>query len=206
VRRYLTPIQTRLAALEERSAGALSELRDSETRRRQALERAEAAETRLASLQRKLAALQTAGLDMAELQAVAGLDPEGIMQRLICREWLTALQAADRREYLLGGYRLAPRFSASVEDRRIATPATRVAFACAMVACGRAPELPGLEPHTRREGSGGDDPQARRQDGAKAWMCNLGHGRGAARLLYWQLPDGTIEFDSVRNHDAIGRT
>jgi hypothetical protein len=36
-------------------------------------------------------------------------------------------------------------------------------------------------------------------------MCNLGHGRGGARLFYWTLPDGIIEFDSVRNHDAIGQ-
>ena len=128
------------------------------------------------------------------------------MQRLICREWLTALAAADRRDQVLGGYRLAPQFMASVEDRRIATPAARIAFACAMVACGRAPELPGLGPHPWREGKSGDDPQAVRDDGAKAWMCNLGHGRGAARLLYWLLPNGVIEFDSVRNHEAIGRT
>jgi hypothetical protein len=65
-----------------------------------------------------------------------------------------------------------------------------------------------LEPHLWREGkSGGDDDlQAVREDGAKAWMCNLGPGRGAARLFYWQLPDGVIEFDSVRNHEAISQT
>lgn len=208
VRRYLAPIQMRLAALEEQSARALSKLRESEAEQRRAVERAEAAETQLAGLQRQLAALQAAGLDTIELQAVAGMDREAVMQRLICREWLTTLAAADRRDQVLGGYRLAPQFMASVEDRRIATPASRIAFACAMVACGRAPELPGLEPHPRREGrsGGGDDPQAVREDGAKAWMCNLGHGRGAARLFYWQLPDGVIEFDSIRNHEAISRT
>ncbi len=208
VRRYLAPIQTRLAALEEQSARALSKSRDSEAERRRAVERAEAAETQLAGLQRQLAALQAAGLDTAELQAVAGMDREAVMQRLICREWLTALAAADRRDHVLGGYRLAPQFMASVEDRRIATPAARIAFACAMVACGRAPELPGLELHPWRKGKsgGGDDPQAVRDDGAKAWMCNLGYGRGAARLFYWLLLDEVIEFDSVRNHEAIGRT
>ena len=144
----------------------------------------------------------------AELQAVASMDREAVMQRLICREWLTALAAADRCDQVLGGYRLAPQFMASVEDRRIATPVTRIAFACAMVACGRASELPGLEPHPWREGKsgGGNDPQAVRENGAKAWMCNLGRSRGAARLFYWLLPDGVIEFDSVRNHQAISRT
>jgi hypothetical protein len=208
VRRYLAPIQTRLVALEEHSARALSKLRDSQAEQRRAVERADAAKTRVARLEGQLAALQAAGLDTAELQAVAGMGPEGIMQRLICREWLTALEAADRHDHLLGGYRLAPQFMASIEDRRITTPAARIAFACAMVACGRAPELPGLEPHPWREGKSGsgDDPQAVREDGAKAWMCNLGHGRGAARLFYWLLPDSSIEFDAVRNHEAIGRT
>lgn len=206
--RYLAPIETRLASLEEQSAGALSKSRESEAEQHRAAERAEAAETQLAGLQRQLAALQAAGLDTAELQAVAGMDHEAVMQRLICREWLTALAAADRHDQVLGGYRLAPQFIASFEDRRIATPATRIAFACAMVACGRASELPGLEPHPWREGKSGSghDPQAVREDGAKAWMCNLGHGRGAPRLFYWLLPDGVIEFDSVRNHKAISRT
>ena len=155
MRRYLAPIQTRLAALEEQSARAISKSRDSEAEQRWAIERAEAAETQLAGLQRQLAALQAAGLDTVELQAVAGMDREAVMQRLICREWLTALEAADRRDQVLGGYRLAPQFMASVEDRRIATPAARIAFACAMVACGRASELPGLELHPWREGKSG---------------------------------------------------
>lgn len=131
------------------------------------------------------------------------------MQRLICREWLRSLEAADRRgKHLLGGYRFASGFLASIEDRRIATPRERIAFACAMVACGRAAELPGLEPHPWREGKlsgSGDDPQAVRADGGRGLMCNLGYGRGAARLFYWLLPDGKIEFDSVRNHEAIGQ-
>ncbi len=208
VRRYLAPLQARLATLKEQSVRALSKSRESEAKQRRAVERAEAVDTQLAGLQRQLAALQAAGLDTAELQTVAGMDREAVMQRLICREWLTALAAADRRGQVLGGYRLAPQFMASVEDRRIATPAARIAFACAMVACGRASELPGLEPHPWREGKsgGGNDPQAVREDGAKGWMCNLGHGRGAARLFYWLLPDGAIEFDSVRNHQAISRT
>ena len=208
MRRYLAPIHARLATLEDESARARSSLRNSEDEHRAAVQRATSAETQLADLHARLAALQAAGLDTAELEAVTGMDPEARMQRLICREWLTTLQASDRSNHPLGGYRLAPKFVASVEDRRIATPPTRVAFACAMVACGRAAELAGLEPHPWREGKtngGGDDPQAVRADGAKGCMCNLGHGRGAARLFYWVLPNGTIEFDSVRNHDAIAR-
>jgi hypothetical protein len=199
----------RLQAVERQAADSHRELRESRTECRMILERAQAAESRLATAEQQLTALKLAGLDDDELEMVAIMDSGAIMQRLIFREWLTSLQPDDRSTYPLGGYRLASAFIASVEDRRIATPRTRIAFACAMVACGRAGELPGLEPHPWREGKmsgGGGDPQAMRADGGKALMCNLGHGRGAARLFYWVLPDGNIEFEAVRNHDAIARS
>jgi hypothetical protein len=207
VRGHVSDIQGRLERREQQATDTLAQLREARAETEQALWRAEAAERDRDTFKRQLTALQEAGLDADELDAVAGLDAEALMQRLVCREWLTSLGSADRREHLLGGYRLGSVFLASVEDRRIATPRARVAFACAMVACGRAGELAGLEPHPWREGkvSRGNDPQAVRADGGKGLMCNLGHGGGGARLFYWTLPDGTVEFDSVRNHDAIGQ-
>lgn len=59
------------------------------------------------------------------------------------------------------------------------------------------PSGPGAETHERRGVS---------RVNSKRLMCNLGHGRGAARLFYWMLPDGNIEFEAVRNHDAIARS
>jgi hypothetical protein len=208
VRGHVADIQGRLERREQQATDTLAQLRQARAETEDALRRAEAAERDRDTLKRQLAALHEAGLDADELDAVAGMDAEALMQRLICREWLTSLQVADRREHLLAGYRLGPMFMSSVEERRVSTPRPRVAFACAMVACGRAGELAGLEPHPWREGKmsgSGDDPQTVRADGAKGLMCNLGHGRGAARLFYWTLPDGIIEFDSMRNHDAIGQ-
>ena len=208
VRGHVAGTQERLQSAQERAADAQRELRVARVERDAAVARADAAEASLAALEQQLRALQEAGLDKPELEALATMDGEAIMQRLICREWLRSLQAADRRVHLLGGYRFGSQFLASVEDRRIAVPPARVAFACAMVVCGRAAELPGLEPHPWREGrmsGSGDDPQAVRADGGRGLMCNLGHGRGAARLFYWALADGVVEFDSVRNHKAIGQ-
>lgn len=51
----------------------------------------------------------------------------------------------------------------------------------------------------------GNNPRVVRADGGRGLMCNLGHGRGAARLSYWALPGGVTEFDSVRNHEATGQ-
>jgi hypothetical protein len=53
-----------------------------------------------------------------------------------------------------------------------------------------------------REGSGGNDPQRVRSDGARAWRCNLRRSSpGGPRLHYWVLTDGTIEFASIGYHD-----
>jgi len=81
-----------------------------------------------------------------------------------------------------------------------------VAWVCAMVACGRARELGGLELHPLRTGMGGDDaPRSRSSDGAVAWRCALKRGApAAARLHFWKMDDGTIEFASVGTHDAFG--
>jgi hypothetical protein len=150
--------------------------------------------------------VHAAGLDNAELELVARMAPEALMHRLICREWAGTLQPADFRKHPLGNYVLGPHFIRSIEDKRIATPRAPIAFARAMVSCRMAKTHSGLEPHSLRDGDkSGDDPQAVRADGAKGMVCNLGHGMGAARLIYWVLPDGKTEFEAVRNHDAIGR-
>lgn len=209
VRGHVAVTHKRLQTVEQRAADRLRELHEARCELDMALARAEVAEAQLATLERRLDTLQQAGLDMDELEALARMDPEAIMQRLICREWLTSLQAADRSEHLLGGYRLGANFLVGVEDRRIAIPTARIAFGCAMVACGRAAELPGLEPRHWREGKmsgSGDDAQVVRTDGGKGWMCTLGHGRAtAARLCYWVLPCGDIEFDSVRTPAEVGQ-
>jgi hypothetical protein len=116
------------------------------------------------------------------------------------------LTAADRRSHRLGEYVFGPRFLATVEVNRAAAPWDRVAFVCAMVACGRAERLAGLEPQPLP-----DVAQSRkrrrneRDDGAKGWLCKLGAGPGAKRLVYWTHPGGRVEFDAIRGHDELGR-
>lgn len=208
VRGHLEHTEDRMQNARQRASETTRELRQTRAERDAALQCAQSAEVALGELQRQHHALQQAGIDEQELRALAALDGQALMQRLICHEWLTALHAHDRHENPLRGYRLGPQFLASISDRKIAVPRQRVAFACAMVACGRAALLPGLEPHPWREGKAsgsGDDPQVLRGDGAKGFMCNLGHGRGAARLFYWTLPEGLTEFEAVRNHDTLGR-
>jgi hypothetical protein len=71
-----------------------------------------------------------------------------------------------------------------------------------MILAGLGPELAGLDLHALRKGTGGDDPQRIRQDGARAWRCAVRRNTpGAPRLHFWRLTDGTVEFDHVGHHD-----
>lgn len=152
-------------------------------------------------IDKRLAAVDTLGME--KLDVLANMDDEESMHFSIFTEWLRALTAADRRTNPVGGYVFGPRFLATVEANRAATSVDRIAFVCAMVSCGRAERLGSLKPqplpdvaqtHKRRRNE--------RPDGAKGWLCVVA---GATRLVYWTLPGGQIEFDSLQGHDQLSR-
>ena len=133
----------------------------------------------------------------------AGQDCEESLHGLIVGEWVGALTAGDRRKHPLG-YVLSPEFIAMVEQQRDLSR-TRTAWVCAMVACGYAPALTGLNPHRLLTGAPGS-PQSTREDGAKGWRCNLKRNSASGpRVHYWTLEDGTVEFAAIGNHDDLGR-
>jgi hypothetical protein len=71
----------------------------------------------------------------------------------------------------------------------------RLAWVCAMVACGRAPQLRGLDPRPLLDRDGR---QLERSDGARGWRCNLRRAKpDGSRLQYWVHPSGLIELDAV---------
>lgn len=91
------------------------------------------------------------------------------------------------------------------EDRRNATVAEGVSRSfCAMIASGRAGKLAGPGAQAAADHTGSDTPQLQREDGARACICNLAHGQGAARPQYWKLPDGEVEFAALRAPGDIG--
>jgi hypothetical protein len=129
------------------------------------------------------------------------MDTEERLQALIAREWRRSLNAEDRRYHPLTGYVLTPGFIESAA--KLATPRLdRIAWVCAMVASNYAQALTGLAPHPLVHGKAAQ--QMVRADGAKGWRCSLKRNIPAARrLYYWVRKDGTIEFDSVGNHDPL---
>lgn len=141
-------------------------------------------------------------LNGAKLEMLAGMDDDESMHFLIFAEWLASLTATDRTTHPLHEYSFGPQFVSSIKTTRTVLPVDRVAFVCAMVACGRAKELAGLVPQPLPDVA---QSRKRRDDNAKGWVCHVGAGPGAKRLIYWTHSRGHIEFDSVRGHDELGR-
>jgi hypothetical protein len=152
-------------------------LRDSQMERHREQMRAEQAEAALAA---------------ASQHTSETMDREERLHRLINEEWLRALNAEDRRTHPLA-YVLSQRFIETVEqqpDLRL----ERLAWVCAMVACGAAPHIKSLAPRPLLT-DGPESPQRKREDGAGAWRCKA--AGGAPPIHYWTLPNHITEFDEL---------
>jgi hypothetical protein len=175
------------------------------TRRELAQARAQAGEARLRTLPADTpspAGTTDPLVTTAEQERAASLDSAQQMSMLICEQWVRHLpNPSDRAQRPLEGYTFNPGFLHTVEQA--STPTERVAWVCAMVACGLAPQLNGLNPHPLLTGSGGR--QIVRGDGARGWRCHLKYASGGQRLHYWTHSSGLVEFERVGNHDDIGR-
>jgi hypothetical protein len=121
---------------------------------------------------------------------------------LIVQQWTKSLKGPyDWGDWPLARYTIGPGVLQAVEQRasgsaRRASPAVRqLAWACAMVACGRAQRLRSLDPRPLRDDS---EEQLVRPDGAVAWHCNLERDTPEGpQLHYWIHPSGRVEFDTV---------
>jgi hypothetical protein len=132
---------------------------------------------------------------------LSGMDTEERLRAVIAREWRRTLNAEDHRYHSLTGYVLTPGFIMSAE-KLVDPPLDRIAWVCAMIASNYAQALTGLAPHQLVQGKATQ--QMVRADRAKGWRCALKRNAPAARrLYYWVRKDGTIEFDSVGNHDHV---
>jgi hypothetical protein len=172
----------------------------------QALEQVEAIEERLRDTQLERHAEATRA-DAAEVRAksaareLSTMSCDERMHMLICEEWLGALTASERCAHPLGAYVLTPELLATIE-RQAELSQARLAWVCAMVACGLAPELEEIAPDPLLDGEG--SLQLERADGAKGWRCGLErNAKHAVRLHYWTRPDGTVEFAGVDHSEEL---
>jgi hypothetical protein len=97
---------------------------------------------------------------------------------------------------------VTPEFVAVVEPEA-ELPLGKLAWVCAMIACGYAPTLTGIAPHPLviwRDG-----PQIERADGTEGWAATSSATprRPSTALLDTRGP--TVEFAGVGNHDELGK-
>jgi hypothetical protein len=146
------------------------------------------------------------------LEAVAndaGLGTAERLDTMIVQQWTSKLAGPyDWGDHPLARYTCSTKFLRALK-RPTAPSLKRVARACAMVACGLAPELSGLDVRPLRVGSGGRRIES--DSGAKRWRCGVSSGDGMWSLDYWTHPNGAIEFDDIyragrRPHRARRRT
>jgi len=156
---------------------------------------------REAQIARHAAELRASAAEVAA-EPIDEMSTDLKLHALIAREWRKALTVQDRREYPLH-YILSERFVDAVA-RRTNLDIERLAWGCAMVACGYAIAVKGLAPHHLLTGARGSS-QRERDDGAKAWRCRApgAQSGGAPRMHYWVLPNQTIEFHDLGEHDSL---
>ena len=161
--------------------------------------RVKAAEERARTAEKSLRAEQSASSEPDETEARG----DDRFYTAILEAWLRDNPSAhDRSTTPLRPFVLGPAFAKSVAGLGIEL--RRVARVCAWVLDGRAEKLRSLAVHKLRTGSGGEDPQRVRADGAAAWRVNLKvNTPGAPRLHYWVRRDHVVEFASVNHHDDL---
>jgi hypothetical protein len=152
----------------------------------------------------------------------AALDREAL-EILIVQQWTKTLRGPyDWGDWPLARYTLGEGVLSAAERyagaaaRCTDSGVERLAWVCAMIACGRAPRLRSIEARPRcaedardlrdaedaPRARGADDVQLIRADGALAWCCNLERETiDGPQLHYWVHPSGSIEFETVCGND-----
>jgi len=134
-------------------------------------------------------------------------DPEQQARHEITHAYLATVPQAQRGDLVLRDYRFGPDFLTSLD--RLAPPTRQRAVDIVIdVLTRRASTRPGRE--VRQHGLAGPaaaGQQSVRADGAAAWRCNIQDNTPQARrLLWWELPDGTVELGKIALHDDTNLT
>ncbi|MEU1824134.1 hypothetical protein ABZ502_17110 [Streptomyces abikoensis] len=129
-------------------------------------------------------------------------DPERQFRHEVEQCWLRMMPETDRAAYPLVTYRLGPSWLTSLETAEL-VDRNKVVEVTVDVLTGRASAVPGRQVQRMpvREERGA--PQLiRRRDQAVAMRCFLkSHTAAAPRLMWWRLPDHSIELGRVAVHD-----
>lgn len=186
VRREIRLIEDLRSALQDERDAAAKDVRGIAERLRDANIERHAATVRA---ERHEHGLNAVGRLMAD-------DCEEELYLLIARQWLRAFLPVDRRAHPLRAHVLLPEFIAALQSHPDIQH-ERLAWTCAMIACGYAERLRSIAPQPVARASAASHPPS--EDEAKTCSCKLaqdGPGDGY-RLMYRVCADGTVEFAEV---------
>jgi hypothetical protein len=156
----------------------------------------------LARARDEIARLKDAAADLDDDDPVFS-DPEAQFDHELYQAWLRTTPEPDRDEWGLRGYTLGPDFLDSLDRLEVAR--RRVLRACVDVITGRYPHITGRDAK-RFKGtvatSGAGKPNlVRDSDGAAAWRCSIQMSGLAARLMWWERPNGEPELSCIAEHN-----
>lgn len=143
-------------------------------------------------------ALQPQTEDVDSGAPVVFEDPGKQLRHEVWLAWLSSGPEATRAE--TADYLLGPDFLADLSTDLVDRP--RVIAVMVEVLQGVVWDLHAREVHQMRESEHGGSPTRVRADGAVAWRAAIKRSTpGAPRLMWWALPDGTVEFARATHHD-----
>ncbi len=159
--------------------------------------RADAAEQELDALQRRLDQVLEQASSRERERPTVFADPEQQLRWEVEQEWLMGTPEHERGT--LQRYTVTEQFLKGL-DAPIVPRAKTVQIIVDVIA-GRVWER--RETHQFDDAARGGK-QRVRDDGAVAWRTYVkAASPGAPRLLWWQLPDGSVELDHVGHHDDL---
>lgn len=133
-------------------------------------------------------------------------EPGQWLRHELYEAWVRVVPASEKGRWPLPGpesFEIGPRFADSLAHDRVTARLSKAFDICIRAIVGDAALTAALDVHALRTGSGAEDPQLSRPDGALAFRASVEKNTPAAlRLHYWKRKDGRIELDSVHPHDG----
>jgi hypothetical protein len=128
-------------------------------------------------------------------------DPEHQFRYEVEQLWLWTAPEPERLPLI--GYSVGPDWMASLDHTEL-VDRRKIVEVVIDVLTGRAPTSPARSVHAVRTHQAGSSPQRVREDQAVALRCSIKNNTAsAARLMWWRLPDGSIELGRVAAHDDM---
>lgn len=163
-------------------------------------QRAEAAEREGCRLRHQLERLQAEHARLTTARRPVFADPLHQLHHELHLCWLDTVPEPEREQAPLRTYTVGPDLIESLDTDLV--PRARIIRVIVDVLTGAVYTHPGRATHRQRVTPAPGSSPLIRADRATAWRCAVKtNAPAAARLLWWQLSDGSIELDRVIRHE-----